>query len=233
MCGSVKKYSVPLTALLLSVWVINGCSKRGNPVDAEEILGDIFQLAEGRIWVTTAYELDTTGQKIDASVHREALYAHSQVTLGGRQDAYLMIDSIYSSGGSLSYVDTTYMAADEDNFYIYFGEWIPVFQRAQGLNREYTAGTFSTDEFGTDLDVIVRCKIFPKENVDVPLGTLEAYKLEIKFLVVFIIVVAEQSTTIWFADGVGPVKFRTPSFTNPLSGQKLNGSEELLVSTNF
>ena len=232
MSKFLNSIALPLIVALFCVWMITGCSSDENPVSSGEISGNLFPLATGRIWVSSAYELDTLGNKIELSTHREALYAHSSLTFQGR-NAFLMIDSVYSTLGSLNFTDTTYMSTDGENFYLYLGQWVPVFKKDEGLNKEYVAGTFTAELFGVNVDVTVRCKILPKELVSVPKGTMEAYKLEIKTVVSLVIFSFEETLNVWFADGIGPVKFQTPPPIDPFTGQKTNGVESVLVSTNF
>jgi len=233
MMRLMKKHALMLVVFVLSVWVVGGCSSDGNPVASGEIVGDLFPFGVGRIWVSTAYDLDTTGQKIEASTHREVLYAKSAVSFAGKS-AFLMIDSVYATSGQLSFVDSTYMATENGDFFLYsFGSWLSVFKKSEGLNKEYVAGTIVITDFGFPVPAEVKGKIYPKETVVTPKGNMEAYKLEIKFSISFGSIAIEEILNVWFADGVGPVKFQTPPVYDPLFGRTINGRESVLVSTNF
>ncbi|HEY4611484.1 MAG TPA: hypothetical protein VII11_00695 [Bacteroidota bacterium] len=228
----MKRNVVLVAVFVTSMFIAGGCKSEDNPVGEGTIEGNLFPLAQGRIWVSDAYELDTLGQRIQNSKHRETLYASGTTTIGGKT-AFIMVDSVYSSTGPLNFVDTTYMATENGDFFLYFGSWITIFKQSEGLNKEYVGGNITITDFGIPLNATVRCKINPKESVTVPKGTVQAYKVEVKASLSFGGLSIDELQYIWFADELGPVKIQFPPTADPLTGQKSRGSESLLVSTNF
>ncbi|MGH2569168.1 MAG: hypothetical protein ACRDGA_12590 [Bacteroidota bacterium] len=229
------KNSVPLLAVLLvSSSFMGGCKRGDNPLDELTAITEtnLFPFAVGRLFVFTAYTLDTTGKKIQSSTHREALYVRSAITIGGK-NGFTLIDSVYFTDGTLSYVDSTYFASDDGDLLVYYGTWVTLFKRSAGVDNEYDAGSFSETLFGVPIVLNVKCKIRPKESVTVPIGTVQAYKLEVKTSTTLGGQTYEFLQYAWFADGFGPVKQQEPVQVDPVFGIRLNGSESLLVSKNF
>lgn len=228
-----------LLGIVAGLSLLAGCSKNDNPVDSEEGITELnlFPFAPGRVFVFSAYTLDTLGRKIESSTHREAMYVHSTVTIGGKS-AYRLIDSVYFTDGTLNVTDTTYFAEENGNLLTYYGTgttgaWITLFKRSEGIDKEYNGGSFTEVVFGIPVTVTVKCKIRAKETVAAPIGSTQAYKLEIKTSASFGGQSFEFLQYVWFADGFGPVKQQEPVQVDPALGIKLQGNEALLVSKNF
>jgi hypothetical protein len=224
---------------LAGLFLLAGCSKSDNPVDSEEGITErnLFPFAPGRVFVFSAYTLDTLGRKIESSTHREAIYVHSAVTIGGKS-AYRLIDSVYFTNGTLNFTDTTYFAEEQGNLLIYYGtpaagSWVTLFKRSEGIDKEYDGGSFTEVIFGVPITVTVKCKIRPKETVIAPIGSMQAYKLEVKTSARFGGQTFEFLQYVWFADGFGPVKQQEPVQVDPTLGIRLQGYESLMVSKNF
>ncbi len=218
--------------------LFNGCQK-DNPVSDESGIpeSNLFPLTSGRIWVFTAYELDTTtSQKIPSSVHREASYNQGSTTFNGKS-AYRMIDSIYAPTGVLAWIETSYIALENGDL-IQWDDgqrmWFSIFKKSAGLNTEYVIAQFQEVRDGFPVSVTFKGKIYPKEAVNAPIGTVQAYKLEMKAVAtVGGTQVSAFENYIYFADGYGPVRMYTPVQRDPGSGLKVIGEESLLVSKNF
>jgi hypothetical protein len=224
---------------LAGLVLLAGCSKNDNPVEAEGEISELnlFPFAPGRVLVFTAYTLDTLGRKIESSTHREAAFFHSTVSLGGKS-AYRVIDSVYAPDGRLNSADTSYIAVEQGNLLVYLGTpaagaWVTYFKRSEGIDKEYDGGSFSQVISGIPVTVTVKCKIRPKETVTAPIGSMQAYKLEVKLMATFGGQVFESPQYLWFADGFGLVKQQVPVRVDPSLGIRLQGSESLLVSKNF
>ena len=216
------------------LWFAGGCTRGDNPLEEQSAIleTNLFPFATGRLFEFTAYTLDTTGQKIQSSTHREALYVKSTVSIGGKE-SFRLVDSVYFTDGTLSHVDSSHFASENGDLLVYYGSWITLFKRSAGVNTEYNAGSFTETVFGIPIVLTVKCTIRPKESVVAPIGTLQAYKLEIKTSTVLFGVTYEYLQNIWFADGFGPVKQQMPVQVDPMLGIRLTGSESLLVSKNF
>lgn len=228
-----------LFAIGLAGLVPMGCDKE-NPVDEDEDLltADLFPLAVGRMLVYTTYELDaSTGQKVGSTVHRDVTYIQATVTVGGR-NAYRLIDSIYTTNGTIERIDTTYVTLDKGDLYMWEGGgengWYPFFKRSAGLNNEYIIYQYQEVEDGITLNVTLKGKILAKESVTVPIGTVDAYKVELK--------VAVQAGTftsewvdqyIYLAEGYSVVRITFPNRIVQGSNERIQGEESLLVSKNF
>ncbi|MBI3110336.1 MAG: hypothetical protein HYZ01_02080 [Ignavibacteriales bacterium] len=236
--GSFTRFMM-LFAIGLAGLVPMGCDKE-NPVDEDEsfLSADLFPLAVGRILVFTTYDLDAqTGQKVESTVHRDVSYFQATVTIGGRS-AFRLIDSIYTPQGTIERIDTSYIAVNNGDVSLWEGggenEWFDFVQRSAGLNNEYIIRQYQETEDGVTLNVTIKGKFYDKESVTVPIGTVDAYKLEIK--------VSIQAGTfssdwidqyLYFAEGYGPVRMTFPSQTIPGTTEKAPGEESLLVSKNF
>ena len=219
-----------------------GCDKE-NPVDEDEsfLTTDLFPLAVGRILVFTTYDLDAqTGQKVESTVHRDVSYFQAAVTIGGR-NAFRLIDSIYAPQGTIERIDTSYVAVNNGDLSLWEGgggggenEWFDFVQRSAGLNNEYIIRQYQETEDGVTINVTIKGKFYDKESVTVPIGTVDAYKLEIK-----VSIQAGTFTSDWidqyfyFAEGYGPVRMTFPSQSIPGTTEKTSGEESLLVSKNF
>jgi hypothetical protein len=233
-----KTYLLGVLALM-GLSLLAGCSKSNNPVDSEGGITELnlFPFAPGRVFVFSAYTLDTLGRKIESSTHREALYVHSTATIGGKS-AYRLIDSVYFTDGTLNFTDTTYFAEENGNLLAYYGTtaagtWITLFRRSEGIDKEYNAGSFTEVVFGIPVTVTVKCKIRAKETVTAPIGSVQAYKLEVKTGASFGGQTFEFLQYVWFADGFGPVKQQEPVQVDPTFGIKLQGYEAVMTSKNF
>lgn len=145
----------------------------------------------------------------------------------------MVIDSVYTSTGSVSSVDTTYYAVESGDLLAYYGNWITLFKRSAGFNNEYDAGQFIAFVLGIPLTVTVKATIFPKEPVVTSVGTLQAYKLAVKSLISLGTLTVELLQYVYFADNYGPVKFQEPVQRDPFTGAKIEGSESFLVNKNF
>lgn len=230
---------LPLPSLFLLVGLLSlGCEKE-NPISDENSIpeSNLVPLANGRVWVFTAYELDTTtSQKISSSVHREISYIEGSTTFNGKS-AYRMLDSIYAPTGSLSHIDTSYLALENGDLLQWNGEqgtWYVLFKKSAGLNTEYLVAQFQEVHDGVPVSVTLKGKIYPKETVNAPIGTSQAYKVEMRgTATVGSVQVSVFETYFYFADGYGPVRMFTPVQTDPGSGSRLFGEESLLVSKNF
>lgn len=237
---SILERTYPLGVVALwGILLMVGCSKSDNPVDADEGITELnlFPFAQGRLFVFSAYTLDTLGRKIESSTHREVMYVHSAVTIGGK-NAYRLIDSVYFADGTLSYTDTTYFAEENGNLLTYYGTaatgvWVTLFKRSEGIDKEYDGGSFTEVVFGIPVTVTVKCKIRAKETITAPIGSVQAYRLEVKTVASFGGQTFEFLQYVWFADGVGPVKQQEPVQVDPTLGIKLQGYESLMVSKNF
>ncbi len=217
----------------------NGC-KKDNPVSSENTISEenLMPFGLGRIWVFTVYDLDTAaGQKIPSTVHREASYVYSaSITVGGKS-AFGMIDSIYTPAGTLTSIDTSYLAV-ENGDYLQWDQghsiWLTMFKKSAGLNVEYQAGQYQESYYGTPVDIIFKGMILPKETVSVPIGIVQAYKLQVKVTaVVGGVSYDAQLVYIYIADGYGPVRIFSPPQYEVGSNVKIKGQEQLLVSKNF
>lgn len=165
------------------------------------------------------------------------MYVHAAVTIGGK-NAYRLIDSVYFTDGTPSHTDTTYFVEKSGNLLTYCGTttastWITLFKRSEGIDKEYDGGSFTEVIFGIPVTVTVKCKIRPKETVVVPIGSVQAYKLEVKTGASFGGQMFEFLQYVWFADGFGPVKKQEPVQVDATLGIKLQGYEALMVSKNF
>ena len=235
-----------LLRILLALFVcvtmgaIVGCEEE-NPAEAENELqqANLFSIAVGHHWVFNAYALDTTNnQKILNSDHREASYVQGTTTVAGKT-AYRMIDSTYRPNGSIESIDTTYIAVENGSLFLLFTEvsqnlWVKFFDASAGVNNEYTGGQFQVQDGGIIFTATFKGKIYPKEMVTVPAGTIEAYKTEIKISVAFAGQTYEWlDQQIYFAEGYGPIKMSFPVRLEFGEDIKSFGSESLLVSKNF
>ncbi len=225
------------TALIFAVGFLlfysAGCAKKDNPVSVEGITEtNLFPFAPGRIFVYTDYSLDTTNsQKIPSTVHREAFFIQGTTTLGGKS-ALRIIDSVYATTGVFSGIDTVYFALENDNLLLYEGNgWVTFFNKSAGLNTEYDAGQITENVFGVPVTVTFKATIFPKEAVTAPIGTVQAYKVQLKLSFTIGGINYNVLQFFYFADGFGIVKVNTPVQT--FTGAKLQGNESLLVSKNF
>lgn len=226
---------LPLAVTVALLMLGGGCGKDDNPVSSDDIPEtNLFPFAVGRLSVYSTYSLDTTAnQKITSTVHREAWFVQGTASIGGK-NAFRIIDSIYTPSGTLQEVDTTYLAVENNNLLIYEGTvWVTIFDRSQGLNKEYEAGKITEETDLGPITVTLKAKILPKEAVSVPIGNLQAYKLEVKQVLVFGPINFEILQYIYIADSYGPIKFHTPAQKEPLSSVKGEGAESVLVSKNF
>ncbi|MGD0339753.1 MAG: hypothetical protein ABSB78_13305 [Bacteroidota bacterium] len=228
-----------VTASVVIVLMSDGC-KKDNPVSSENTISEenLMPLALGRLWVYTVYDLDTAaGQKIPSTVHREASYVYAaSITIGGKS-AFGMIDSIYTPAGTLNSIDTSYLAVENGDFLQWdqgHSIWITMFKKSAGLNVEYQAGQYQETYYGTPVDIVFKGTILPKETVSAPIGTVQAYKVQVKVTaVVGGVSYDAQLVYLYFADGYGPVRIFSPPQYEAESDVKIKGQEQLLVSKNF
>jgi hypothetical protein len=228
-----------VTAILVGAILFNGC-KKDNPVSGDNTLSgeNLFPIATGRIWVATAYSLDTANSRpISSTIHREVSFAAGTATVGGKT-AFHMIDSIYTPAGILETAGDSYLAIDNGDLLQWdetHGVWYTMFKKSAGLNTQYDIGQFQEVLEGpTVVNVKLTGTIFPKESVSAPIGTLQAYKLEIKItLSVGSISYPPQLMYMFFAEGYGPVRTYTPVQNIIGTTIKSEGEESLLVSKNF
>lgn len=228
-----------LFAIGLAGLVPMGCDKE-NPVDEDDDLltADLFPLAVGRMLVYTTYELDaSTGQKVGSTVHRDVTYIQATVNVGGR-NAYRLLDSIYTTHGTIERIDTTYVSLDKGDLYMWEGGgadgWYPFFKRSAGLNNEYIIYQYQETQDGTTFSVTLKGKFLPKESVTVPIGTLDAYKVELKVTVQVGSFTSEWvDQYIYLAEGYAVVRSTFPNRIDQGSNAKIQGEESLLVSKNF
>lgn len=230
------------TLLILTVGLlflpVGGCETTSSVISEGEIPEtNLFPLATGRIWVFTAYQLDTTNsQKISSTVHREVSSVQGVTTVQGKT-AFRMIDSTYTPSGTVETVDTSYLAIENGDLYQWSSDqptWMVFFKKSEGLNKEYVAGQFQEIHDGVPVSVTFKGKIYPKESVSAPIGSFQAYKVELKVSAVAGPTSFEfVAMQLYVADGVGPVKMVNPVVRNPGSGLKEEGEESLLVSKNF
>jgi hypothetical protein len=226
-------------AILVGTFLFNGC-KKDNPVSGNDMPSaeDIFPVATGRGWVMTAYSLDTAySQPISSTIHRESSYAVGTTPVGGKT-AFHMIDSVYSPEGILENASDSYLAIENGDVFQWngtIGGWIMMYKKSAGLNTEYEMGHYQQAQPGVGtIDVKLTGTVFPKESVTAPIGTLQAYKLEIKVTIsVGTISYPPQLQYIYFAEGYGPVRIYTPVQNFTGSNMKSQGEEALLVSKNY
>jgi hypothetical protein len=225
-------------AFVLFVFMVSGC-KNDNPVtdDSSYQQANLFPIAPGRLWVSTAYELDTaTTQKILSTVHREVSYAVRAATFSGKS-AFLMLDSVYTPTGAVSSVDSSYLAVENGDVFKWDQEhamWLAMFKKSAGLNTEYTVAQYQEVHDGVTLNVTFKGKVYPPEAVTAPIAVVQAYKAEIKVTVVVGGTSYDaQIIYFYFADGYGPVRNYTPVQLQMGSSTKSRGAESLLVSKNF
>ena len=222
-------------AIALATGMAGGCKSNstGPDVDPGITEANLFPFGVGRLYVYSAYTLDTLGVKVQSSTHREVTYVQGTVTIGGKS-GYRLVDSVYFTDGTISHVDNTYFTVENGNLLTYQGgAWITLFKPSAGINTEYDGGSFIGSAFGIQVSVTVKCKINPKENVTTSAGTFPAYKLQVKTGGSFGGVTFQILQYVWFADGVGPVKLQEPPQVDPIFGSKATGTESLLVSKNF
>ncbi len=232
------QFVVAVATTMLLVLMI-ACEKE-NPASPEGEITEtnLFPLAAGRIWVFSSYDLDTTNsQKISASVHREASYVQAAVNFGGKP-AFRMIDSSYTPVGILQELDTSYIAVENGDLWMWFGDfptpaWQIFFKRSAGINQEYSITQWQEVHDGVTVNVSFKGTIYAKEAVALQQGTIQAYKLELKVNVSVAGTSYETLQYMYFADGYGFVKEYVPVQKNPGTGKKEVGSESLLVSRNF
>lgn len=226
-------------ALVCTALGPTGCETE-NPVEADEdfLRANLFPIAAGRILVFTTHELDAnSGQKVDGTAHRDVTYIQAAVTYQGKS-AFRLIDSVYTTQGTLERVDTYYVALQGDDLYFWEGDdvnaWYPLFKRSAGLNNEYIIQQFQEVEDGVTVNVTIKGKFSARESVTVPIGTVQAYKLEIKVAVSAGSLSSEWTDQfIYLADGYGPVRTTFPNRVLPGTTQSIPGEESLLVSKNF
>jgi hypothetical protein len=228
-----------LTAILVGTILLNGC-KKDNPVsDNGTPTGEnLFPIASGRLWVFTVYSLDTAmSQPISSTIHRAVSYAAGTATIGGKT-AFHMIDSTYTPTGILANTEDSYIAIENGDLLQWdetHGIWLMMFKKSAGLNTEYDVGHFQEVYEGpTVVDIKLTGTVFPKESVSAPIGTLQAYKLEIKVTITIgTTSYPPQRMYLYFADGYGPVRYYTPVQNIIGYTIKTEGEESLLVSKNF
>jgi hypothetical protein len=228
-------YSAIMVGLIL---LIAGCEK-DNPVSQEDTYrqANLLPVSPGRLWVYTAYSLDTTArQKIPASVHREATYAVRATTFAGKS-CFLMIDSVYTSGGAVAGIDTSYLAVENGDLLQWnqdYGFWLAILKRSAGLNTQYTAGQYQGTMNGASVSVTFNGIVTPPESITAPIGTVQAYKTEITVQAALGgTPFGSQVADFYFADGYGPVRKYIPVQLEMGSSRKIQGEESLLVSKNF
>ncbi|MFH0989142.1 MAG: hypothetical protein V1799_03900 [bacterium] len=212
------------------------CKKtESNPVTSENDLptANLFPWSPGRLFVYSAYDLDTTNsQKVSSSVHKEVTYVQSTANYQGK-NALRLIDSIYSPSGTLTTIDTAYIALESIDLYGWNSGWVALCKRSAGLNIEYDAGQVQEIVMGITLTLNAKGKIYPKEDVSVPIGTMKAFKSEFRINVNIAGIAIDALSYFYFADGYGLVKSTTPPPRDPLTGKKTVGTELILVSKNF
>jgi hypothetical protein len=231
-----RRFLTACVALTVLVSLFGGCKKNSTgPENPESTLiseSNLFPFVVGRMYVYSAYTLDTTGVKLPSSTHREATYIQGTATIGGKS-SYRLIDSVYFTDGTFSYVDSSYFTVENGNLLTYQGAWITLFKPTAGIGAEYEGGSFTQTAFGIQVTVVVKCKISAKETVTTNVGAFQAYKLEVKTTATFTGTTYQVLQYVWFADGVGPIKQQEPPQVDPIAGLKATGSESLLLSKNF
>ncbi len=227
-----------MIATALLVLMVGGCDK-DNPVTDDSIFqqANLVPIAAGRLWVFTAYELDTTtSQKIPSTVHREVSYVVRAATISGKS-GFLMLDSIYTPAGAVASVDSSYLALENGDMFQWDQEhatWLALFKKSAGLNTEYSVAQYQEVHDGVPVNVTFKGKVYPPEAVNAPIGVIQAYKVEVKVTaVVGGTSYDAQTMYFYFADGYGPVRFYTPVQRQMGSSAKSKGEESLLVSKNF
>ena len=110
-----------------------------------------------------------------------------------------------------------------------------MYKKSAGLNTEYEIGQFQQTQEGVGtIDIRLTGTVFPKESVTAPIGTVQAYKLEIKITISFgTTSYPPQLQYFYFAEGYGPVRIYTPVQNFTGSNIKSQGQESLLVSKNY
>lgn len=83
------------------------------------------------------------------------------------------------------------------------------------------------------VNIKLQGKIYPKEGVSAPIGTLQAYKFEFTTSLTVQGLTFTETEYLFFADGYGLVKEYTPVQREPFSGMKREGREVLLQQKNF
>lgn len=224
-----------LIAIGILFVVLNSCNNTDNPLTTGIGETNLFPFAQGRVFVYSDYNLDTTTtQKIQSTVHREAWYVQGTTTLVGKT-AFRIIDSVYFPNGTFSKNDTLYFTVESGDLSVmtrdFNNTWIKVFQSSAGTNAEYTAGQFTSLDFGAL--VTVKVTIFPKEAVTATIGTVQAYKVQMKQTATVSGVNVEQVIILYIADGYGLVKLTQPVQVDALSKKKEFGEEFIMVSKNF
>lgn len=223
--------------IAIGVMILTNSCNKDNPVASDITETNLFPFAQGRIFVYSDYSLDTTTtQKIQSTVHREAWNVQGTTTFNGKT-AFRVIDSVYLPTGGFSNLDTLYFAIEGDDLWVsvsdFGGSWVKIFQKSAGTNAEYTAGQFTTSDFGPTVTITAKVTIFPKEAVSATIGTVQAYKVQLKLSATVNIVNIEEVTLLYIADGYGLVKLTRPVQVDQITKRKEFGEEFLMVSKNF
>ncbi len=236
----MKKIVSALTPwqLIIAIGVMiltNSCNPTTEPAASDITETNLFPFAQGRILVYSDYTLDTTTtQKIQSTVHRETWYVQGTTTISGKT-AFRVIDSVYLPTGVFSQFDTLYFAVEGTDLSVmthdFNNTWVKVFQSSAGTNSEYIAGQFTSLDIGGP--VTVKVTIFPKEAVTVTIGTVQAYRVQMKQTAILNGSVIERVTILYFADGYGLLKLNQPVQLDQISKRKEFGEEFVLVSKNF
>ncbi len=233
MQKSNRRFLASFVVLTALVALLGGCkSNSTGPEDTAITETNLFPLGVGRLFVYSAYTLDTTGVKVQSSTHREVTYVQGTLAIGGK-NAYRLIDSVYFNDGTFNHADSTFFTVENGNLLTYEGTWITLFKPSAGLNTEYDGGSFTQTAFGIQVTVVVKCKVIAKETIATNAGTFQAYKLEVKTSATFSGATYQFLQYVWFADGVGPVKQQEPPQVDPIAGLKATGTESVLLSKNF
>jgi hypothetical protein len=220
------------------VLLSSGCDKN-NPVSEESSYQDanLLPMSTGKLWIFTSYELDTTAsQKITSTVHREVSYVAGTATVAGKP-CFLMLDSIYTSSGTLAAVDSSYLAIENGDIFQWdqgHAIWLAMLKKSAGLNTEYSIAQYQEVHDGVAMSVTFKGKVTPAESVTAPIGTVQAYKVEVK-VTATIAGISYDAQTLYFylADKYGQVRMYTPVQREMGSSSKSKGEESLLVYKNF
>ena len=228
---------IKVVIVFVGLLAFGGCKESSSTVatTSEPITEtNLFPLVKGRLFVYSEYSLDTSAsQKIPATVHRRVTYVKDTVAFSGK-NAFLLLDSIYTPAGTTASIETTYAAVENGDLWVVFnGTWLHVFQKSSNTNIAYNAGSYTDYSQGFPISVVVEATIRSKQTVTVPAGSISAYDLELVSIINLFTPPYRIPISIYFADGYGIIQQTTPVLRNPITGQKEQGEEFVLVSENL
>lgn len=231
---SMKRHNWFIFAAMLVV-MLAGCGKEDNPADSTgTVISEtgLFPLTIGNKLVFDEYLLDSTNTRIQASMITRVTAVVDDTLLSGKQ-AFVLIDSVsYSMVGILDTLVKTFVTVEAGDLYSYIGsDWRPFFKKSAGMNSSYLIGVDSIEVpiFAFPLAATLTGTITAKEEVQTPSGVYSAYKLAVKAQVNLGTMTFFAVQYIYFADGVGIVKYYRP-FQEVPSFFEIPGSEAVLRS---